>query len=446
MTDLGAIGPEATPASVLADLAVLLTSRGVGTPGSRALEELADLSVAHEELRVVEEEMLAQRDQLEDLLRRHEDARRWHSHLAALVPVGLCTTDGTGKLLDANPALAGALGMGLHRLRGKPLSVYLDPADVPMFRSALRRVRSGDSPEQRLSVTVRGRGGQPERWDLLGFSERSGATAGEARVQWLLSVPATGTADPSAAAAGSAAPPVVESLGLAAALTELTALGISGTDRQRMLARMAAVVQTAVPAADWVSLTIGRPSEPRWQGTDSPEAQALDGAQLQAGQGPCWEAFAIGATVVTDDLTRDERWPRLIRTAALGPVRSVLAVPVRAGGEQEGVLNVYAAAVGAFADAPIRRLTELVGAGVTGVLESVAEREALRDLAANLERALASRAVIDQAKGVLMGRLGIDADDAFARMVALSNRINVKVRDLAILVVRGHADEVIAAG
>jgi hypothetical protein len=45
-----------------------------------------------------------------------------------------------------------------------------------------------------------------------------------------------------------------------------------------------------------------------------------------------------------------------------------------------------------------------------------------------------------------MARLGVDADQAFARLVALSNRLNVKLRDLAQLVVEGHADEVISAG
>ncbi|MFM9735972.1 ANTAR domain-containing protein, partial [Streptomyces niveiscabiei] len=77
---------------------------------------------------------------------------------------------------------------------------------------------------------------------------------------------------------------------------------------------------------------------------------------------------------------------------------------------------------------------------VTGVLHNVAEREALHALARNLEVALTSRAVIDQAKGILMARLGVDADEAFARLVTLSSRRNVKVRDLARLVVEGDTD------
>jgi GAF domain-containing protein len=147
--------------------------------------------------------------------------------------------------------------------------------------------------------------------------------------------------------------------------------------------------------------------------------------------------------VLTSDVTADDRWPELARRAP-GGVRSVVALPLREGEEPVGVINVYSSQAGAFGP-DICPVAELVAAAVGGVLQSVAEREALRDLAANLEKALTSRAVIDQAKGVLMARFGIDADDAFARLVALSNRLNVKLRDLALLVVEGHAAEVIAA-
>jgi GAF domain-containing protein len=147
--------------------------------------------------------------------------------------------------------------------------------------------------------------------------------------------------------------------------------------------------------------------------------------------------------VFTDDATADVRWPRLARVASGTPVRAVLAIPVADSGRRSGVLNVYGGVIGAFRPED-RRMAELVAAAVTGVLQSVGEREELQKLAANLEVALTSRAEIDQAKGVLMGRLGVSADDAFARLVTVSNRLNIKVRDLAQLVVEGHVDQVIA--
>jgi AmiR/NasT family two-component response regulator len=92
-----------------------------------------------------------------------------------------------------------------------------------------------------------------------------------------------------------------------------------------------------------------------------------------------------------------------------------------------------------------RRIGGVAAAAVAGVLQNVAERESMKNPAANLERALTSRAVIDQAKGMIMARLGVDADDAFARLVRLSSRLNVKIRDLAALIVEGHVDAVLHA-
>jgi GAF domain-containing protein len=200
----------------------------------------------------------------------------------------------------------------------------------------------------------------------------------------------------------------------------------------------------AVPSADWVSLTVGSPAEPKLLASDSTEAQEFDGMQMRAQEGPCWEAYASRVTVLTGDVTADPRWPALTRLAGAGSVRSVLALPVLEGSEITGVLNVYAGEPDAFGIGG-RRLGEVVAAAVTGVLQRIAERTALQELVANLEAALASRAVIDQAKGILMARLGVDADEAFTRLVRLSNKLNVKLRELAHLVVEGHADEVVAA-
>jgi GAF domain-containing protein len=229
---------------------------------------------------------------------------------------------------------------------------------------------------------------------------------------------------------------------LATALTELSRLPLEDDNRQRLLSRMAVLVQNAVPTATAVSITVGSPLDPQQLGSDSAVAQELDGRQLQAGQGPCWDAHVTGVALTVDDLPSDDRWPRLRSLLADSPVRSVLAVPLREGERRVGVVNVYAAEAGAFTGED-RRIAELVIAAAGGVLQSVAERESLRELAANLERALTSRATIDQAKGVLMARLGVSADDAFARLVTLSNQLNVKLRDLAQLVVDGHATEVL---
>jgi PAS domain-containing protein len=405
-------------------------------PPAAAFDVLADLEVAHEELKVAEEEVRVQQEQIEGLLSRYEAERRWRSQLSGLVPVALARTDGAGKLVDANSALAALLRVPLPRLAGKPLSVYLQPEDVSPFRSAVRALATGAADQQRLRITLTGRGPAATRAELFGFPDAAAGQTAETRLQWVL-LPAT--EGPGRAASGP-----VDTLALAAVLAELAALPIGNEDRQRLLSRLAVLVQSAVPASTAVSITLGSPVDPQQLGSDSTVAQELDGRQLQAGEGPCWHAHATGVVVTVDDLPSDDRWPRLRPLLSDSPVRSVLALPLREGGEPVGVVNVYAAEAGAFTG-DNRRIAELVTAAVGGVLQTVAERESLRDLAANLEKALTSRATIDQAKGVLMARLGVSPDEAFTRLVALSNRLNVKLRDLAQLVVDGHAAEVIGA-
>lgn len=461
-------GPRREPAS-LPDLLKALPGAPI-TP-EQVLAELADVQVAHEELRVAEEEMRVQQEQITQLLLQHDADRRWRGQISTLVPVGLCVTDGNGALIDANPALAAQLGTGLHRLRGKPLSVYLVPEDVREFRTALRSLSSGAAREHRLSLTLRPRGRAPDRTHLFGFTERADNRPSLARVQWVL-VPEQRTAAGRDAAspapaesgalpddvpddlpddlpddvAGGAVEPMsaTDAIGLAGALAEFAALPVGEYDRQRLLGRMALLVRGAVPGAEWVSITVGRPQEPQRLGSDSGEAQEFDGRQLRAGEGPCLDAYDRSTVVTTADVSVDPRWPALAPLARGGAVRSVLALPVREDGSTTGVVNIYSSRPAAFGQAG-QRLGELATAAVASVLQTVTERESVQNLADNLERALASRAVIDQAKGMIMARLGVDADNAFARMVNLSSRMNVKVRDLARLIVEGHVDALLHA-
>lgn len=461
-------GPE-NPSTAAAETSVAELLRGLpeilqGHPekqdaAERVLAELAEIQVAQEELRVAEEEMRVQQEQIAQLLLQHEAERRWRGHMSALVPVGLCVTDGNGILIDANPALAARLGAQLPRLRGKPLSVFLAREDVLAFRDALRELATGTSTERLLSLRVSPRHRAPQSAQLFGFAETADHRATAARVQWVLVSEdglRAGPPEPDAAARrtpGTRPPsldedepiPASDVIALAAALSELSALPVEEPDRQRLLSRMAALVRGAVPGADWVSITMGSPMEPQRLGSDSTQAQEFDGHQVQAGEGPCWQAYSSGHVVITDDVRQDHRWPALVPVASRGPVHSVLALPVRDDGTTIGVVNVYSGQTSAFGPSG-RRIAELAAAAVAGVLQNVTERESMKALAANLERALTSRAVIDQAKGMLMARLGVDADDAFARLVNLSSRLNVKVRDLAALVVEGHIDAVLRAG
>ena len=369
---------------------------------------------------------------------READAR-WRARLSAVPPIGVCVTDGRGELIDVDPALAGYLDAGPSGVPTKPLSAFLHPADGPAFREALRVLGSGSVGEHRITVTLRPWHGPPRSGDLVGFTETASADPLDARVLWVLLAALRSGAEVvmpgeiSGSDEFADEPP--DTVAMATAFARLSALPAEHENLQRVLTLIAGLVKDAVPAAVYVSITMGPPSDPDRMGSDSIQAQDVDGLQFRVQQGPCWEAYESGSTVTSGDLTSDQRWPALVGLASDSAVRSALAIPLGVD-DRVGVLNIYAERRHAFGPSN-RRIGELVAASVAAVLHTLAERETLQGLAVNLEAALASRAVIDQAKGVLMGRLRMSPDEAFTRLVALSSRLNVKVRDLARLVVEG---------
>lgn len=104
--------------------------------------------------------------------------------------------------------------------------------------------------------------------------------------------------------------------------------------------------------------------------------------------------------------------------------------------ETIGVLNLYAPSADAF-DSHDIRIAGLFGAAPAAVVEDVRERDGLRQLGRQLEEALASRAEIDQAKGIIMARHGCSADEAFTRPVTVSRNTDTKLSDLSSRLVRG---------
>jgi hypothetical protein len=200
-----------------------------------------------------------------------------------------------------------------------------------------------------------------------------------------------------------------------------------------------------VPGADAASVVIGPPAEPELVASSSPRAQTADGAQLNAGSGPTFDAFATGRPVHSADAQADPRWPRLRRPgggAAGPPMRCCLAVPLRGRSSGTprprpiGVLTFYgddAAALGAAALGTAEQFAARAE-GLAADGDRIAE---LERTAEQLTEALRSRAVIDQAKGVIMHARSCGADEAFHLLTRASNSSGRKVRDLAQEIVAG---------
>lgn len=152
-------------------------------------------------------------------------------------------------------------------------------------------------------------------------------------------------------------------------------------------------------------------------------------------EGPSSQALATGLPVAVADVMRDTRWPRYAAAAVRHGVRSVLIVPVQVEG---GVvlLGLYGVRPGVFAGQ--ETLTDLLREQVSVVLANIWEFDDVRTGAAQMREAMAGRALIDQAKGIIMQAGGCSAEEAFEELRRLSQHHQVKVADLARLLVTEH--------
>ncbi len=153
-------------------------------------------------------------------------------------------------------------------------------------------------------------------------------------------------------------------------------------------------------------------------------SRLLELFQLQADQGPCLDSFSTGRQVRVDDLATEDRWPKFSRRAAEETgVASMLSFRLFAEGDTMGALNLYSKQPSAFDD------EALAIGSVFATHAAVALAGAQQD--EEMHKALQSRDVIGQAKGILMAQQGVSADEAFDILRRASQRMNIKLRELA---------------
>lgn len=221
---------------------------------------------------------------------------------------------------------------------------------------------------------------------------------------------------------------------LTSALHAVARFLLSDEDFDLTARRVADLALEAFPAADFVGLSLlvdGAVVTAAW--TD-PFVLEIDADQHDAGEGPCLDAMHTRHVFQVDVTAEDERWPLFGPRAAAKGISSVLSLPLAVDGTV-GTLNLYARLGGAFRDTD-HHLGELFGAQVGVALHNAQVFSQRARLAEQLNEALLSRAVIDQAKGILMEREGVSADEAFEMLRAISRDQNVKLREVSRLLVR----------
>jgi transcriptional regulator with GAF, ATPase, and Fis domain len=164
-------------------------------------------------------------------------------------------------------------------------------------------------------------------------------------------------------------------------------------------------------------------------------APEIDQAQYDSDRGPCLEAYRIRQILRVDDMASDDRWPEFAQTARSHGIQSSVSLPLIVGDEGIGALNMYARSGEQF-DASSEAIGQTFAAqAAVAVANGVAYWEK-STLAEQLATAIESRAVIEQAKGVLMATSGCTPDEAFNLLREQSQALNEKLRDIAVRIVR----------
>lgn len=167
----------------------------------------------------------------------------------------------------------------------------------------------------------------------------------------------------------------------------------------------------------------------------SEQAHLLELFQLQTDQGPCMEAFATGNPVSHTELhAATERWPRFTPYAIRAGYDSVYAIPLRLRGEIIGALNLFRSEPGELAEGDIALARALADLASITILQTQAAFEARRR-DKQLQHALDSRVIIEQAKGMLAEYAHIDMPTAFDHIRTRARDTNTKLTDLATQIV-----------
>ncbi len=160
--------------------------------------------------------------------------------------------------------------------------------------------------------------------------------------------------------------------------------------------------------------------------------------QIQNAEGPCRECFISGRPVAVPDLELErDRWPLFAPRALEVGFRSVQAVPLRLRGEVLGAMNLFIAQPGGVDPADLPLVQSLADIATISLLQRRTTLNAQLHLG-QVQHALQSRIVIEQAKGIVAQQAGISVDDAFERLRAYSRNHNSRVHDLALAVIDGN--------
>jgi GAF domain-containing protein len=214
-------------------------------------------------------------------------------------------------------------------------------------------------------------------------------------------------------------------------LGSLSTLLLSTSSVEGFLDELALLACEVVEPRPSCGITTRYDHRPITIASSDPRAVRIDQEQYAAGDGPCLHAMRTGQTTVIADQRNDQRWAQYRAAALAQGVRWVLSLPLRVNSDTLGALNVYGYDDEHALEGPERAHLEAFAGQAATALALAVRHSQQRELSAQLEQALSSRSVIDQAIGVIMAQQRCSPETAFDLLRQRSQNSNRKLRDIA---------------
>jgi GAF domain-containing protein len=213
-------------------------------------------------------------------------------------------------------------------------------------------------------------------------------------------------------------------------ISELAGILLTNETLETALGHVAAISVRAIPACDAAGVTLVEHDQLTTAAASRPLVRRVDDHQYTTNEGPCLESLRTGELRWSRSLEADTRWPKFRGPALAEGVVSCMSLPLVVGDHgTAGTLNLYSQT------RPFEETDEEIGrrfaAPASAAVANACTYAKAHALIEQLHEAIRSRDVIGQAKGVIQAREHCGPDEAFERLRSMSQRRNIKLRDLA---------------
>jgi hypothetical protein len=212
-------------------------------------------------------------------------------------------------------------------------------------------------------------------------------------------------------------------------------LSLTAATEERSLSQLTELAASQIAGCVAANVTVWRQGEVTARASSHPEPARLVDLQLASRCGPLWEAMAGSGPVSCADTLIESRWPEFTAAALRMGIRNCVVLTYR--GRALVTLSLYGLRPRSIDPYQIQ-LAELLVAYAGALVGAVADYDDSRRLADQLRDASSSRAIVDQAKGILMHALGCSADEALERMRQVSQRTNLRATEVAQRIIDAH--------